>query len=240
MKSLLKALIKYREVFYVATILVLGWRVFAGGPDFSGVVSGTSGPVVVEEPGLTEEVIADAKKADKPRGIVERLGTTELTPDSVYVSGPVPPVGIEDGGDTPGDTPRRVPSVALELPEWGIQEVEKEGPKLTISALNRRTGGAERKVYTLGARDSDFTIRSGNVSASVREDRELRFINFRLSGTAYAGLNAATGEPRALILVKGPISVGTERIRLHPTVVGSVGEGASVGVSADFCLIGRC
>lgn len=213
---ILKFLWKSREILYVLTIVALGWFLFDGDPDFRGVVDGSSSTVVVESPGLAGRTIATADRADKPKGIGERIGTKELIPDTVYVS--------------PGVAPREVPAEPLDLPEWGIAEVDIDGRSLTVSALNHSTGAASKAVFTLGSRHPKLTVRSGNVPHSVREGRNFRGpLRFGIRATGFGGVDLNTGAPAVGGILEGPVGVKLGMGKLAPAAVVGFGEGLKLG-----------
>lgn len=235
---MIKKLFKFREVLYVVVILVLA-RGWIGSLDHraDSVPAEDSQPqpvVVIDSTGRdAEQVVERARTADKPRGVVERVTTKELKPDSIIVSVPPRREGVPHLA-VPGTQPRVVPSVPLDLPEWGIEEVEKEDRRLVVTSLNFRDGSANRHVYTLGSGDSDFTIRSGNVPSVVRQDREINFLRLGVRLTAAGGVNAVSGEPVGQAILNGPISVGSKSLRISPAVTAGIGDGIGVGVSATL------
>lgn len=235
---LLKSLWRFREVGYVLLILGLGYLAFRGdsSSDLIPVGDQKQEPVVVVDTSgeIARETLNVARRADRPKGLGERLGTREVQPDTVYLSpGPT--------GPDNGTLPRQVPSEPLELPEWGIQEVKLEGHGLRVTSLSRRTGTVEQSVHRLsGNYQPGLTIRAGNVPRVVREDRELRFLRLELALATHAGLNPATGAPNAQAILTGPVSVGGSHVRISPSVGASIDGGYSVGVGAEICLLGGC
>lgn len=227
---------KFREVGYVLLIAGLLFLVFRdNGGDFSGVKSGGSSITVVDG-SLREEVVDRSQTAEKPKGLGERLGTRTVEPDTVYVSHPLGEIA-GNGDSIPKRSPSILPSESVLFPEWGLQEVDIDGHRLSVSSLSRRTGEVQRSIHTLsGDYQPGVTIRAGNVPRFVREDRSFDLINFRARGTAYVGVNAATGSPRVIGIISGPIEIGTERIRLAPAVMGGVDQGVSVGATLDVDL----
>lgn len=226
--KILKTIWKAREVAYLVLILVLakGW-IGSSGPDVRPVDQPT--PVIIVEPDLPEQVVAVARKADKPKGLVESVGTREVEPDRVSVSPPLVD-GTSDSVSTDG-SPRKVPSVPLEIPEWGIAEVDIDGRSLTVSALNHNTGAAERATYTLAKPHPKLTVRSGNVPIAVREGRGLGPIRLGIRATGFGGVDLNSGSPAIGGILEGPVGAKLGLGTLKPAVMVGFGEGVRVGGS---------
>lgn len=235
--KILKGIWRFREVAYILLILVAvrGWMGASfDSPDVP--VDEQPSPTVVVDPDLPEQVVDVAKKADKPKGVVERAFTKEVEPDRVTTS--VPDLHNEDvderGVDTPGDSslpgPRRLPSERLDIPDWGMAEVAIDGRSLSVSSLNHSTGAASRAEYTLDKPHPKLTVRSGNVPHSVREGRNLRGpLRLGIRATGFGGVEYNTGNPAVGAILEGPVGVKLGLGRLAPAAVVGFGEGAKLG-----------
>jgi len=201
-------------------------RIFGSTTEESLIATTPDQPVVTQDAGeFQKEVLKVASRAEKAQGIKEKIFTKEVKPDSVLVSRPY-------------EAPDRLPSEPLVLPEWGIQVVEKRGPKLTVASLSRETGAAERRVFILSDDDTDYVLRAGSVAATLREARRFRFIQLEASLTGLAGIDLSGGSFTGGAILEGPVSFGGRRIRISPAVFGGFGGEVRVGVTATINLWG--
>lgn len=234
--KILKGIWKAREVAYILLILVAvrGW-VGASFDSPNVPVDEQPNPPVVVDPDLPGQVVDVAKKADKPKGLVERAVTKEVEPDRVTTS--LPPVREDDvdlhqpieEDSLSVHGPRRVPSEGIEIPEWGIAEVAIDGRSLSVSALNHSTGAASMAEYTLDKPHPKLTVRSGNVPHSVREGRGLGPLRLGIRATGFGGVDSNSGSPAVGGILQGPVGAKLGLGTLSPSVVVGFGEGVKYG-----------
>lgn len=161
---------------------------------------------------LVQTITRRGNEVEKTR-LVDRIVTREIPADTVYVS--------------------QTDTVLVELPEYAIQEVDKEGRRLQVDVLSRNGKEGQRLVYTLPSDDSDFTLRSGNRPAILRADRRFDLFQFELSGEVTGGINVVTNTPTVIGQVRGPVSIGGKAIRVLPSVT-TINTNVIVGGTLEF------
>lgn len=140
-------------------------------------------------------------------GRVERIFTTEIQSDTVYISGP--------------DS-----SAIASFPSWASVHVTKESEEMRIDLLNYRTGAAQSHVLHLPREESDFSLSTGS-------ERPLNFRAERDLGIGWEGDISAVvpvygPNPSPRLEVEGPIAIKKGAMYIAP--------GASMNLEGDYQL----
>lgn len=135
-------------------------------------------------------------KVEQP-GRIQRVLTTEVKSDTVYVAGP-------DSSAIPS------------FPSWAAVHMTKKNRKIQLDLLNYRSGAAESHVLHLPEEESDFSYSTG-------DDRPLTFRAQRDLGVKWKGnlgvvLPVYGDNPSPRLEFRGPIELEKGMVYATPGV----------------------
>lgn len=177
--------------------------------EIEAVVSPAKTDTVYMPSTIVEAVITDAKNPPK-LSIGERISTKEVQPDTVYIAKTDTTYAPE------------------QLPDYGIQRIDKEDKELRVTALARDGSEVQVHVLTLPNESSNYSLTSGEKAVTLRVDRRLDLVSLEAEVSGVIG----TGGPT--LLVSGPVSLNvTSNLNVSPAVMLD-SDGMSVGVSVKL------
>lgn len=142
---------------------------------------------------------------------IERFTEREVLPDTVYIG-------------MPADSGANWDAVPL---DFGTTEVLKQGRSLRVSRLSLLERRAEVLHFSLSAEDSDYRLAPSDSTPRLRETRKLTLLAIE------GQISGVYGSSGGLVIVQGPVSVGSRHVRAMPAVVADK-NGLSYGGSLNF------
>jgi hypothetical protein len=200
----------FTAVKWVLVALIVAWIVYAtirvqqGVEGFKDAISPAPTDTVYVHTTYVDTVIE--KAIEQKVTFVDKIVTKEVEPDTVFIA---------------TGEPRPVE----ELPDYGIQEVVKDGERLEVTALARDGSRAEKRIYSLPDASTDYRLTSGSSPSMLRTSRTWNVVKLEGELTIMVGSAGVVG------VAEGPISVTPlPNLSVQPAIMVD-SDGASFGVT---------